>query len=72
LNPLVVLDREGVPSDGRSAVPTTTPIRLSEIGAGLFHFIFETLVSLFEKPTFNELQEEPQTMSAEEERNRKK
>jgi hypothetical protein len=39
------------------AVSTATSV--SEIGAGLFHFIFEALVSLFEEPGSNELQKEP-------------
>ena len=37
-------------------VSTATSIRLSEIGVGLFHFIFETLTSLFERLAPNELQ----------------
>jgi hypothetical protein len=38
----------------------------------LLHFIFETLLSLFEKPAPNELQKEPPTiMSAGEGRNRR-
>jgi hypothetical protein len=53
-------------------VSTATSIWLSEVGTRLFHFFFDTLVSLSEEPASNELQKEPSTiMSVGEKRNQR-